>query len=471
MEDLNVKTKGSSGGAAIFMIGVAILVFSAIPVHGQSPNLRDARQGYSMRLCLSNRGAMGYFGYTVPPAPCSSRGLEYPVGDTTIEHLVAGGLWVGGILDTSQGGAASPVPLVTTAFEGGAGPNYEFFPETSAADSIWTVQGRGVPRPASWESYWGDLIPRVSFSDNDHYCMYDDSHVSVNGHVPLHVRVTQSSYSWVSPYADGIDIVECKIVNTGTRIIDSAYIGFYMEGPTMACYTSASPTFGFGRFPDIRTGFLYYRLGDATPMTGIRLLATSPLTGDPRWTLRWLTGTSHPPTDRFKYYLLSSGRVDTNFQSNFSSGSTIRCVFSIGPFTLHSLAQDTTTIVYALLAADTLSTMRVRAERAEQIYRSNGETAVTEEGRATPESVELIQNYPNPFNPSTTIKYDLPKDSRVSLKIFDILGREVATLVNGEEKAGNKSAVWNATGFSSGVYIYRLEAGNFVSLKKLLLLK
>jgi hypothetical protein len=88
----------------------------------------------------------------------------------------------------------------------------------------------------------------------------------------------------------------------------------------------------------------------------------------------------------------------------------------------------------------------------------------------TPEFV-LRQNYPNPFNPSTTIMYDLPKDSRVSLKVFDILGREVTTLVNEDQKAGRRSVEWNAIRLSSGVYFYRLEAGNFVSVKKLLLLK
>jgi hypothetical protein len=89
----------------------------------------------------------------------------------------------------------------------------------------------------------------------------------------------------------------------------------------------------------------------------------------------------------------------------------------------------------------------------------------------TPTGFDLRQNYPNPFNPSTTIRYDLPKDTRVALKIYDGLGREVATLVDERESAGFKAAQWNATGFASGVYFYRLEAGNFVSVKKLLLLK
>jgi GH18 family chitinase len=88
-----------------------------------------------------------------------------------------------------------------------------------------------------------------------------------------------------------------------------------------------------------------------------------------------------------------------------------------------------------------------------------------------PKAYALSQNYPNPFNPSTTIKYDLPKDSRVSLKLFNIIGQEVLTLVNEEQKAGYKSVQWNANNFASGVYFYRIQAGDFVASKKLLLLK
>lgn len=74
-----------------------------------------------------------------------------------------------------------------------------------------------------------------------------------------------------------------------------------------------------------------------------------------------------------------------------------------------------------------------------------------------PERFELYQNYPNPFNPATTIAYQTPNDVQVSLKIFDIVGREVATLVNEFRKAGYYEDVWNAGEFASGVYFYQLD--------------
>jgi len=95
-----------------------------------------------------------------------------------------------------------------------------------------------------------------------------------------------------------------------------------------------------------------------------------------------------------------------------------------------------------------------------------------------PSCYSLQQNYPNPFNPTTTIEYDLPKAVHVRLAVLDLLGREVATLVDGIESPGYKSVEWNASGSASGVYFYRLEATNtadrgksFVEIRKIVLVK
>jgi hypothetical protein len=91
--------------------------------------------------------------------------------------------------------------------------------------------------------------------------------------------------------------------------------------------------------------------------------------------------------------------------------------------------------------------------------------------RQLPNEFVLNQNYPNPFNPNTTISYQLPLQSHVTLKLFDVLGREVATLVNVVEEPGYKSLTFDASRLSSGVYYYRLQAGNYIETKKLLLLR
>ena len=88
-----------------------------------------------------------------------------------------------------------------------------------------------------------------------------------------------------------------------------------------------------------------------------------------------------------------------------------------------------------------------------------------------PSHFSLHQNYPNPFNPTTTFKYGLPKESNVTLKIFDILGREVATLVNEHQSTGYHQINWDAAGRSSGIYFYQIQVGEFVRVRKMVLMK
>jgi hypothetical protein len=92
-------------------------------------------------------------------------------------------------------------------------------------------------------------------------------------------------------------------------------------------------------------------------------------------------------------------------------------------------------------------------------------------GNQIPGSYQLYQNYPNPFNPATKIKFDLPKEGFVTLKVYDILGREVAVLVNQQLQAGSKEYEFNAINLPSGVYFYKLKAGDFTATKKLVLVK
>jgi hypothetical protein len=88
-----------------------------------------------------------------------------------------------------------------------------------------------------------------------------------------------------------------------------------------------------------------------------------------------------------------------------------------------------------------------------------------------PKKYNLSQNYPNPFNPTTNIKFDLPKSSLVKLTIYDALGREIETLVNEKLKEGSYQVNWNASQYPSGVYFYRLLAGDFSDTKKMVLIK
>jgi photosystem II stability/assembly factor-like uncharacterized protein len=108
------------------------------------------------------------------------------------------------------------------------------------------------------------------------------------------------------------------------------------------------------------------------------------------------------------------------------------------------------------------------------VYRRNlSEITAVEQDRpeSSPEYFHLAQNYPNPFNPSTRIQYQVSRNSQVSLKIYDMFGNKVATLVNEYKPSGNYEVDFKAINLASGVYLYKLQAGNFIETKKLMLLK
>ena len=98
-------------------------------------------------------------------------------------------------------------------------------------------------------------------------------------------------------------------------------------------------------------------------------------------------------------------------------------------------------------------------------------TAIDDEILSMPDRYYIFQNYPNPFNAATTIVYSIPEPSKVTVEIYDILGRKVETLVQGEQPAGYHQVVWDAEDASSGMYFYRIQARDFVGTKKMLLLK
>jgi photosystem II stability/assembly factor-like uncharacterized protein len=105
-----------------------------------------------------------------------------------------------------------------------------------------------------------------------------------------------------------------------------------------------------------------------------------------------------------------------------------------------------------------------------KICRYTGTAGIEQTGN-TVNGFTLMQNYPNPFNPTTGIAFSLPSKSFVSLKIFDVIGREIATVVSEELPAGDYSRQWNATNLPSGIYFYRLQAGTFTETRKLVLLR
>jgi hypothetical protein len=182
--------------------------------------------------------------------------------------------------------------------------------------------------------------------------------------------------------------------------------------------------------------------------------------------------------DTVKYKMISELRpTKTYTDSGIAQDHGIALGF--GPYTLNTT--DTATVAFAFVAGQSLQELITNARTAQKDWVLAGNTmtyltGVGAQNANLPLTYSLEQNYPNPFNPTTSIKFTLPKASDVTLKVYDLLGREVRTLVNGTTEAGYYETVWNGHNnlgaqVATGVYIYRIEAGSFVSTKKMMLLK
>ena len=140
---------------------------------------------------------------------------------------------------------------------------------------------------------------------------------------------------------------------------------------------------------------------------------------------------------------------------------------------------ETTKVDLSGLEPGTIHHWRVRSRNVAGVskwsetysFQTAGVGTSIDDERSLPNSYTLEQNYPNPFNPTTNITFSLPESGSVTLKIYNMLGSEVATLVDSELPAGSFDVTWDATNFSSGMYIYKLTANNFTQTKKLTLIK
>lgn len=105
------------------------------------------------------------------------------------------------------------------------------------------------------------------------------------------------------------------------------------------------------------------------------------------------------------------------------------------------------------------------------VLSQNAVSGIEEGENGLPKEYKLEQNYPNPFNPSTVIKYQLPFSGQVTIKIYNVLGKEVATIIDGEKEAGYHQIEFSGAKLASGIYIYRLETANYISVMKMILMK
>jgi hypothetical protein len=316
----------------------------------------------------------------------------------------------------------------------------------------------------------------AAMSDQDFYMAATDTFKSytVPNHFPMGIKVFQKTYAWKDPGAGGFIPMEYQFVNIGHNTIDQVYIGFFADfdiGPVniasygahnYACY-----------IPEVRCGYANNAQDRGSTPAGAVLLGASRPLDSLQLVWQW-TGFNNPGTNDSAIYSLMDGEAEPGSLiqpcQSPSAPTDSRIWSSIGPFPTMKPG-DTLKLSIALVSGVSVTDMTTNAQLALDLYNNKYFVGVRDDKSPLPSEYRLDQNYPNPFNPSTTIRYDVPKSVWVTLKIYDILGREVATLVNGMESPGYKQVTFNANSLPTGVYTYTLTAGSFVQTKKMMLMK
>jgi len=295
-------------------------------------------------------------------------------------------------------------------------------------------------------------------ADQEGMAVFNDDSAGRN---KIGVRITLKSYSFKDPPNDGYILLRYFLENTTASTISNLYTGLFLDwdiGPdganNQADYDARH-----------NLGYIYNVKRDVKTYCGVVLMSHTAPVG--YWAIDNDQGTPGAPwgiydgfTTAEKWEALSSGIGRT--KSGVGDASQ---VLSTGPLTIQP--GQKVEVGFAVLGGDTLSDLQLNAEMAQNKWKQ----ITFEDIPSAPKNFALYQNYPNPFNPATTIIYDLPSDNFVSLKVYDLLGQEVATLVSDHQRAGRHIKQFTAGKFASGVYFYRLRAGDFSETRKMLVIR
>jgi serine protease len=343
-----------------------------------------------------------------------------------------------------------------TGFHFGDGPNYMFEGSLILGNSSTKVvdQIRNSTQQAEKQSFLNVQPFKISIpgsvSDIQGSAVFNDN-IATN---KLGVNVKLQSYSFIDPADKNYIILRYTITNTSGADISNLYAGLYfdwdmIEGSGANDLTAYDNTGNFG----------YVHHQGLVPDTtiGIGLLSAS------NYGFYAITNSSFGYTDAEKWNALSSVLAPVS-----AGPADIANVTSSGPYNIP--AGSSIDVAFALAADISVANLRTSFASARSKYNSII-TSINDSKLPVPYKFELAQNYPNPFNPSTIIKYSISSESHVTLKIFDMLGREVAALVNEQKAPGLYSVNFIAGNLPSGVYLYKLTAGNNTDVKKLVLIK
>jgi len=277
------------------------------------------------------------------------------------------------------------------------------------------------------------------------------------------IKTILHSYSFVNSPNEDFVLLHYNFINTTPSQITNFHAGLYFDWDLIAS-TGADDV---SRWDDeAKMGYVYNQPGTTPYYTGAALVSHTNYHyrsilnagSDGGW------GVYDGFTDAEKWESLSGGITKPN-----AGAGDVSHVVASGPFSINP--GDTLGVVFAVAAGDNLTALKQHMQSAKNKW-NQILTSISDEEQIV-DKFRLYQNYPNPFNPSTVISYRLSVNSYATLKVFDLLGCEVATIVNEPKQAGEFEIEFDASkyGLSSGVYLYKINAGSFTSVKKFILMK
>lgn len=299
-------------------------------------------------------------------------------------------------------------------------------------------------------------------SNQDGNAKYNDNGA---GGSRIGIEVSFSSYAFTSLPDEDYVIMKYKIKNTNASDISNFYAGIFGDWDIGASGALNRAAWDASN----QLGYIWRTDNNPSTYAGMALLSSN---NPSYWAIDNEQNISGNPwniydgfTDAEKFQSLTSGigRAD----AGGTTGRDVSNIIGSGPYSIP--AGQEIEIVFALVAGDNLADLQANTAAAKLKY--NTVLGIVNYNSEIPNNYFLSQNYPNPFNPSTVIKFSITQPGLTSLKIYNMLGKEVADLVNSNLQTGSYDVEWNASGFGSGVYFYRIQSGNFIETKRMLLLK
>jgi subtilisin family serine protease len=377
------------------------------------------RQGFAthtvnnLKLSLTRDGAVG--------KKAENYGNGLFIGNGTVNNIFEGGLMIG-----------ASNTKVSDVCRKGENPPYNVSDTDFVSQQIYTLTTPG------------------SISAQDGYGKYNDDGAGVN---KIGVLVEQQSFAFTSPNDQNYILLKYNVKNTNSTVLNNIFIGvciYFSPNSTINGNISALDTVN-------KLGYTYNQ-SNPVPYLGLAMMTGDNLNFKAINAIDMFNGF----TVQEKWDALSSG-ISTPIIG--PGGNAV--VVSGGPFTIQPNTYKK--IGFAVVTGNDLNELKNNTISARNKYAAT--IGILPVGNELPLKYQLSQNYPNPFNPMTKIKFAIPKNDFVKLNVYDVLGREISTLINEKLSAGYYEIEFNAASYSSGIYFYRIQTNNFFDVKKMLLIK